>query len=225
MASEYLYPATELPMAAAAHIGKLLLAAIDAKGHCYCALSGGSSPKAMLSQLASLSLPWKSVTILMVDERITEQTADQNQTMLNAFLEEIIGPKPKLVPLLMQKASPQDLLSSCNGYADTLPDKLDVVVLGMGMDGHTASLFPDSSDYDQAMSASDRYVLVTPGAAPHQRLSMSFHWIKQTANLILYIPGKEKLERLHQIIEDPDFVSPIKALNAQAHLSVFSSED
>lgn len=225
MANEYLFPNTELPQKAAEFIAAKIEAAVDARGRCFCALSGGSSPQPMLIELAKRSLPWEQVILLMVDERITDDTEAQNQTMLNAFIKSIKGEKPRLISLLASE-SPNTLLQIANQKVSSIPEQLDIVVLGMGLDGHTASLFPDSKDYLSAMESNNRYVAVTPGEAPYQRLSMSYNWIAQAHNLILYIPGKDKLQCFHSITSTPDTISPINSLNEQIqNLLVYSSKD
>ena len=198
---------------------------IDQQGHCYCALSGGSSPKPLLAELALLPLAWSKVTIVMVDERWTSKPADQNQTMMAEFLSLIEGPKPKFQPLLIEQEF-QANLDRCRKLAKTLPAQLDIVVLGMGMDGHTASLFPDAREYPEAMESSDRYLTVTPTQAPYRRISMSFHWIEKAKHLLLYIPGEEKLQCLNSIMDTPDWVSPIKTLahTAGEKFTIYSSK-
>lgn len=233
MATEKVYPNTALPERAATHIAEIMCDAILARGHCYCALSGGSSPKPMLqalakTELAATELDWSKVTLLLVDERITDDPESQNQTIIHKFIQHIAPPRPAFHLLLPDTGSlaPTELLATANETTKDLPEQLDIVVLGMGLDGHTASLFPDSADYNTGMTSADRYVLVQPGQAPHQRLSMSYHWIQQARNLILYIPGQDKLDCYHRIVGSENTCSPIRTLSTDApRLTVYSSKE
>lgn len=214
----------ELPAITAAYIADKINRSIDESGHCYCALSGGSSPKPLLHELSKKALPWQNVTFIMVDERFTTDAAQQNETMLMAFVTSIPTPGPKLLKLL-QNASLENTVTAANELVQPLPESLDLVILGMGLDGHTASLFPDSTDYQSAMHDHRKYVKVVPGEAPFPRISMSYHWLMQAKQLILYIPGKDKLECLRRLLTDANAISPVKSLAAQANcMTVFTSE-
>lgn len=225
MAKEHLYSSTDLPQRTAQVVAAKMIQAIAARGRCYCALSGGSSPEPMLQALADQTLPWEKVVLLMVDERLTDDASAQNQTMLNRFIERIPGSKPQLITLF-ENEPPDKACIMANHKVSDCPTQLDIIVLGMGMDGHTASLFPDAKEYQTAMGCKDRYVTVMPTEAPYQRLSMSFHWISQALELLLYIPGADKLHCFHSITSSADSISPINTLNAQCpQLSVYSSKD
>ncbi|MAR90227.1 MAG: 6-phosphogluconolactonase [Pseudomonadales bacterium] len=226
MANELIIPAVDLPRAAARQIADQINGAILARGHCYCALSGGSSPKPMLADLASMSVSWQRVTLLLVDERYTEDPAQQNQTLMQWFVQQLPKPPAQVVWLLTPGLGLVATVDQANTAVAHFPQQLDVVVLGMGLDGHTASLFPDAEDYPAAMASRNRYVPVHPTTAPHPRISMSFDWLAATRHPTLYIPGPEKLQRLRQILAEPQPVSPLQPLDqALATLDVFSSED
>ena len=215
----------KLPSLAAAYLAERIQSAVNENGHCYCALSGGSSPVPLLDALSNSALPWQQVTFSMVDERFTSDVSQQNQTMLRKFVDSLPPPQPKLLTLLSDE-SLDAIIEKANEIAESLPETLDLVVLGMGLDGHTASLFPDSTDYRSAMQDSSRYVKVVPGEAPFPRISMSYRWLLNAKQLVLYIPGADKLNCFRQLLADPAAVSPIKSLAAHANnLIVFTSED
>ena len=225
MAEIRIEPNEHLPSLAAAYLAERIAFTINENGHCYCALSGGSSPVALLDALSTISLPWQHVTFNMVDERFTSDVSQQNQTMLQKFIGALPTPGPKLLTLLSEE-SLATTVEKANETAESLPEALDLVVLGMGLDGHTASLFPDSTDYRNAMQDSSRYVKVVPGEAPFPRISMSYRWLLNAKQLVLYIPGADKLNCFRRLLADPTAVSPIKSLAAHANnLIVFTSED
>lgn len=225
MVNKTLFAHEQVAEKAASQLARTIAAAIAKKDHCYCALSGGSSPKPMLTALAQTNLPWQKVTVLLVDERWSEDPSQQNITMMNAFIKETQSNSITLIPLLTE-ADYQSNLEKCESVAQSLPEHLDLVVLGMGLDGHTASLFPDAPEYSDAMTSSRRYVEVTPATAPYKRISMSFNWITKADTLALYIPGQDKLNCFNEIVASDTSKSPIRQLvkEVPGKLTVFSSE-
>lgn len=221
-----LFALDQVPEMTADYLAAIIEAAIAKKGHCHCALSGGSSPKAMLSALARKQLPWHQVTVLLVDERWSNDPSQQNITMMRAFANETGAESVHLLSLLTESDYASNL-DHCETVAQNLPEHLDLIVLGMGLDGHTASLFPDAPEFHEAMTSKRRYVEVTPAAAPHRRISMSFNWIAKADTLALYIPGRDKLDCFNQIVDSGESDSPIRELVLQVpeKLTVFSSED
>ena len=226
MAELRIAPKAELASIAAGYLAAEIRSSLADHGRCcYCALSGGSSPKGLLLELGKQKISWEKVIFSMVDERFTNDTTQQNETMMREFVDALPAPGPKLHTIL-GNAPLAATVEQANVNAEALPEHLDIVVLGMGLDGHTASLFPDSTDYQSAMVDPSRYVKVIPGQAPYPRISMSYSWLSDAKQQILYIPGKDKLECFRSLLADPTAVSPIKTLVAQANnLIVFSSED
>lgn len=213
-----------LPELTAQALAQMANDCIANSGQCVIALSGGKSPAAMLDALAKLPLQWPHITLLLVDERWTQEPEHQNQTMISAFLEKIPGAKPHFKPLLIETDFDANL-NACNELSEAF-NSVDIVVLGMGLDGHTASLFPDAPEFSSAMKSKQHYVAVTPTQAPFKRISMSFRWIKISACILLYIPGEEKLNCFNSIIESTDSTSPIKTLvtEAKTQILVYSSK-
>ena len=76
----------QLPTQAAKSLASIIVASVKNRGHCYCALSGGSSPKPMLSALAQENLPWNDVSFLLVDERWSNEASQQNISMITEFV-------------------------------------------------------------------------------------------------------------------------------------------
>ncbi len=121
---------------AASWIARQLRNAVSRRGAASIALSGGSTPALMLAQLADLSVPWSATTIFQVDERVApDGDPDRNATMLDVLRSH--RPSIRLMPV-----TASDLLAAMHQYAALLPDRLDIVHLGVGDDGHTASWPP-----------------------------------------------------------------------------------
>src|SRR6478735_3212367 len=120
----------------AARIVRRLNDAVDRRGAASIAFSGGSTPRAMLALLAGTGLPWKSITAYQVDERVApDGDPDRNAGMLDVL------PLPKR-NLKLMPVTTTNHAAACRRYAASLPDRFDVVHLGLGDDGHTASWPP-----------------------------------------------------------------------------------
>lgn len=121
---------------AAAWLARQLRNAVARRGVATVALSGGSTPALMLAALAELPLPWKATTVFQVDERVApDGDPDRNAALLEPLRS--CGASINLMPV-----TAADLESASRQYAALLPDRLDVVHLGVGDDGHTASWPP-----------------------------------------------------------------------------------
>jgi len=120
----------------AARIVRRLTDAVDRRGAASIAFSGGSTPRAMLALLADAGLPWKSITAYQVDERVApDGDPDRNAGMLDVL------PLPKR-NLKLMPVTATNHAAACRRYAASLPDRFDVIHLGLGDDGHTASWPP-----------------------------------------------------------------------------------
>ncbi len=174
-------------------------------------LSGGKSPAAVFDLLAHAVLDWSRVDVFLVDERFAlEQPADQNIGMVRQHLRHHEATHAHFHDVLTAPT-----LEGCVEQANALTAHIhqpDIVLLGMGLDGHTASLFPDSSDFATAMKSTQHYVAVHPAAAPHPRISMSFPWLSQARALLLFIPGADKWRAFQHFVVEEQGTSPLHPL-------------
>lgn len=141
------------PQSAAAEaadwVSKQLRLAASKRGEACVAFSGGSTPALMLAALTRRAVPWHETTIFQVDERV----APENDPDRNALLLDVLRDRRPTIKLMPVGAA--DLVVAAQRYASDLPDRLDVVHLGIGDDGHTASWPPG----DPVIEASDRVAL------------------------------------------------------------------
>ncbi len=162
------------------------------------ALSGGTSPRRFFEYLARTDVDWAAVDLTLVDDRwVAEHDAASNAALLRAtLLQGAAG--SSFLPLVDVAQDPARHVASLN--RDSRYRQPDVAVLGMGEDGHTASLFADAPEWAAVLATQDRYVLVHPGAAPHARVSLSMDALIHTRRLFLLISGTRKLEVLQQAV-------------------------
>ncbi|MGR9579568.1 6-phosphogluconolactonase [Pandoraea sputorum] len=154
------------------------------------AVSGGTSPRAFLTQLARLPVAWRDVDITLVDDRwLPPDHADSNARLVTeTLLPGATG--ARWLPIV-------DTATATALHVRTLNDTWthgvpQVCVLGMGEDGHTASLFADAPQWPYATTTHDKFVFVQPQHAPYQRVSWSLAALAASDRLILQIQGPAK---------------------------------
>lgn len=186
--------------AAASLIAQRARAAVELRGRFILALSGGRTPWLMLAALARMELPWADVHIVQVDERVAPAgAAERNLTRIR----ESLGTRLPLVAanLHAMPVEAPDLDAAVRAYASTLraiagtPVMLDLVHLGLGTDGHTASLVPA----DAALDVQDADVTL---AGPYQgtrRMTLTFPVIKRAREVMFVITGADKAAMLERL--------------------------
>lgn len=217
--------ADEWAQALAGDIGFIIESAIDARGAAVIALAGGRTPAPVYAKLVAAKLDWKRVTIVPTDDRIVPLGDPlSNVTGLGkAFL-----PKgARVIPLISDKA--EDYKAAGRAADARLQDlhwPLDLVLLGMGADGHTASIFP-GPDYDEALTGPrERRALGVmpdplPPEAPVPRVTLSAAAIATAKSLMIAITGAEKRKVLERAAaQGPSSSFPIGRVLADTELPV-----
>ena len=175
--------------------------AIAQRGQALLAVSGGRSPTALFQALRTQALPWAQVTVLLVDERCVPPThADSNAALVRAHLLQDEAAKAQFMPFFdelpeswrEEAANLSALTESAQSRLRCLPWPLDVAVLGMGDDGHTASLFPGAPGLAQALAGEGSVAWVRPLGAPHARLTLSLPVLQQARHVHLALAGPAK---------------------------------
>jgi len=176
---------------AAGIIAAELRAAIAARGKATLALSGGSTPRSMLQHLVREELPWSSVHVLQVDERVV--TADDAQRNLGQLLTAFAGraePRPQIHAMPVELT---DTAAAVRAYAQTLrtvasvPPVIDVVHLGLGEDGHTASLVAG----DEALRSDADVVMAGPYRGT-RRMTLTLGALNRARRRVWLVTGSEK---------------------------------
>ena len=168
-------------------------AAIADRGRFTFAVSGGRSPWAMLMALAD-ALPWERVTIFQVDERVApDGHPDRNLTHLLESLPPGCAADVRPMPV-----TALDLDGAALDYAAGLPERLDLVHLGLGADGHTASLVPD----DPVLEVTDRDVALTHAYEGRRRMTLTFPALDRARRILWLVTGAEKADALRRLLAD-----------------------
>ncbi|HTA67262.1 MAG TPA: 6-phosphogluconolactonase [Bryobacteraceae bacterium] len=190
---------------AAAAIAADARSAIDTRGRYALAVSGGHTPWIMLRALAKEDLPWAGVHIFQVDERVApEGHADRNLTHLRESLLQHVPVRPEHVHAMPVES--QNLESAATQYAIALqgvagsPAVLDLVHLGLGPDGHTASLVPG----DPVLNITDADVGVTGVYQGRRRMTLTYPALNRARRVLWVVTGSEKAEMLRRLVDgDP----------------------
>ena len=171
----------------------ILSEAVARQGKASIAVSGGSTPKGFFQALSQIDLPWQSITVTLADERWVEfDSTDSNTRLVHEYLLQNKAVKAKFFHLKQGDNLCAETLGGLNVSAHKAILPFDVLILGMGEDGHTASLFPCSEQIDEGLTTSEPLLKVEPTTAPHKRISFSFNTLKQSKNTILHICGEGK---------------------------------
>ena len=198
--------ADELAEAVAGDVGFIIDAALDARGAALIALPGGTTPLAALDKLAAQKRRWKDVTIVPTDDRIVEVTSDLSNVAMLA--KKFLPLGARVVPLTGGKAADHKLAgSAADARLQDLPWPPDLVWLGVGSDGHTASIFA-GPDLDEALNGPrERRALGVmpdplPPEAPVARVTLSKASIVAARALTIVLTGADKRALLERAIDD-----------------------
>jgi 6-phosphogluconolactonase len=183
--------------AASRRAAELIVAAGDAaaaeRDRFAFAMSGGHSPWAMLAILGELEgMPWDKTELFQVDERVAAP-GDPARNLTHMVLGLSMAHQPALRPMPVTQ---RDLEAAAREYEAQLPERFDLVHLGLGPDGHTASLVPG----DPVLEVADRRVAITETAYQgHQRMTLTYPALSQARRIVWLVTGPDKQEPLAKL--------------------------
>jgi 6-phosphogluconolactonase len=199
-------------LAAAAFLSSFIAETLAAKGACAIALSGGTTPGPAFRALREKDVDWDRVRVFQVDERVApDGDAHRNLTQLR----ECLGTPPVQVTAMPVTAA--DLEAGADSYAAALPERFDLVHLGLGPDGHTASLVPG----DPVLGVDDRLVAVTAPYQGYRRMTLTYPALARADLLLWLLAGADKRDALARLLGGDE---SIPAGRVQAKRSVVMAD-
>jgi len=188
--------ADSVALAAADHLAELITACVDANGLCHVALAGGTTPARCLELLSAKPLPWQQIHWYLGDERCYPAGhGERNDSMVRRQLwSRIDAPEENIHPIAAELGAE----AAAQRYAQLIDglDRLDIVMLGMGEDGHTASLFPGNPATESGVSVVAVYDAPKP---PPQRVSLGLASLQAAHRRVVLVTGSAKREALAQV--------------------------
>lgn len=221
---------TRLARAAAETVIETLRAALEERGRGSLVLTGGSTPRTLYELIArdyGHALDWGKVDIFFSDERhVPPDDDDSNYRMARETLLDGIGFADANVHPFPTQSTPE---ADARAYHETLRDyfgdapAFDIVLLGMGEDGHVASLFPDRP----ALSETERWVVATeapPSSPVLDRLTLTYPILNAARTVLFLVTGERKHDALRAVLEDPEQSPPAERVDARERLLWYVDE-
>jgi 6-phosphogluconolactonase len=189
--------ADDVASAAADYVAASARTSITGHGQFIFAVSGGRTPWLMFEKLATMEIAWSNVVIYQVDERIAP-IGDATRNLTN--LQRSLGNRrPTIVAM---PVNDDDLEAAAATYAKLLPERFDLVHLGLGPDGHTASLIPG----DPVLEVHDRLVAVTGLYQGEQRMTLTYSALARAEQLLWLVTGDDKRTALAALLEGDESI-------------------
>lgn len=213
---------TDLMAGLANAVAEDLREALSSKDRVTLAVPGGTTPAPFFDLLCQEDLDWARVSIVLTDERFVPADHERsNSSLLSRHLLQNNAAAATLIPFYLMADEPEQVLKQISdGIEAVLP--LDVCILGMGADMHTASLFPDSQELNDALNSSHTVHPVRPESQPEARLTLTGRVLSQAARKYVLIAGAEKLDALNRALTETDIlVAPVRIVLADAQTDVF----
>jgi len=196
-------------------VADALREAIDTQGYASLVVSGGRSPLSFFASLAAQPLNWSRVVVSLADERwVAPGDAASNETLVRDHLLQGPAAAARFIDMYHPGATLEEAAEQADAALAELPQPIDVLVLGMGEDGHTASLFPGSPLLAAALSPDcpRRCLPMQAPDEPRQRLTLTLPLLKAARMQLLVIAGQAKVDTLRRALAGNDPLEmPIRA--------------
>lgn len=223
MQEHHFATAQAMAQAQAHAVAAQLQAALQARGQATLAVSGGRSPIALFEALRLQALDWRQVTVILVDERcVSASHPDSNALLVRQHLLHGAAKAARFIAYTEDQAAPDPAnadawLSFAKAQLEDLALPLDVVLLGMGDDGHTASWFPGGTGLAEALSSARLLACVQPPAyAPHLRITLTQQAVVAARHIHLALAGPGKLRVYAQARQTASLAAPVSLVLHQA---------
>lgn len=177
---------------------KVLGESIEKFGNATLLLSGGSTPKGLFKKLSERKFPWENLTIGLVDERFVNNSSEySNEKLIRETLLQKKASDATLIPMVFDDSNEvKNIELVRNAYQKF--DRIDAIILGMGDDGHTASIFPNDPESEIALKTEETIVSTKAPNYPTHRITCSLNFLKRAVKTFLFITGDSKLQVLQE---------------------------
>lgn len=206
----------DLIVALSQSITKHLQEAIDEKGKASLLVSGGSTPKPLFKKLREASLAWEKISVGLCDERwIPASDENSNENLVKKYLLQGNASTATFIGMYTEKLDVKTAEKWCTKKMKEALFPFDVLILGMGNDAHTASLFPDNAKLEKALDLNneDLCIVIEPATAPYMRMSLTRSAILSAKHIYLHFEGSEKCAVYQEVIEGDDmYKMPIRSV-------------
>lgn len=206
----------ELTEALSRRIAGQLRQAIDQKGKASLIVSGGSTPKPLFEKLRVMEIAWDKVRIGLCDERwVAPSHDDSNEQFVKRHLLRERASKATFVGMYNDAMAADEAEETCSEKIRKKLFPFDVLILGMGSDAHTASLFPENEKLQRAFDLESKAlcIAIEPGSAPHMRMSLTLAAILGAKHLYLHFEGREKQAVYQEALAGEDiYKMPIRSV-------------
>ncbi|GGY91183.1 6-phosphogluconolactonase [Shewanella fodinae] len=198
--------------------------AIDNRGKASLVVSGGSTPLGLFEKLSRKVLDWSEVFVTLADERwVDNASADSNEHLVRQHLLQHHAASAKFRGLKNMFATAAAGVAMTTEQLANIPRPFDVVVLGMGNDGHTCSWFPcaPAAELQHALTTDALLCAMHPQTAPHARITLSRHAVLGSRQIYLHLVGQQKLDVYHRALAADDIMEmPVRAVLSQHKIPV-----
>lgn len=219
--------ADEMVRALSEEIVSRLTASVSSRGVASLAVSGGTTPGVLFDALSTRNAPWDKVSMTLSDERwIAPDQDGSNEKLVRTRLLRNAASDAKLVPLKTADASPTAAEAKVDAAIAAMPRPFDVMLLGMGDDGHTASLYPHSAGLDAALDLTRpnlvQAIHADSAAATGERMTFTLRAILDSKLIVILIRGEEKLATYRKAANGTDIHEmPVRAVLNQTGTPVW----
>ena len=214
--------AAELEDELAAQIAAALSAAVTQRTQASLVVSGGRTPAPLFAKLSQQDLAWQNIAITLADERWVAADHDaSNEKLVRDTLLQNQAAAAAFVSLTTDDSTPEAGLQDVETRLADMPQPFDIVLLGMGDDGHTASLFPDAPELNAALQSKNMCHPMNPPSAEQARISLTANALLKSREIIVLISGRNKLEVMRAALSGDDVAQmPVRFLFQQQRIPV-----
>lgn len=206
----------QLARGLARSIASDLDAAVRERGRAGLVVSGGSTPRPLFEELCRCPLAWDRIYVTLADERWVDAGDEaSNEALVRRHLLVGEAAAARWVGLKSAAATPEEGCEAAAEHLRRMPRPFDVVVLGMGADGHTASLFPGAPELAAGLDVDSRRpcLAVRPPGALHPRISLTLPTLLDSRRIVLHLTGDDKLDVYRRALADgPVQEMPVRAV-------------